>query len=265
MTTSDAEAVLLRRDGAVTELVLNRPDHLNAIDDEVAEGLLRGLELVGGDASCRCLVITGSGRGFCSGQALGSSDSSDALPQDVGDLVRRRYVPLVTRIRELSLPVVAAVNGVAAGAGFSLALAADLRVASEAAWFSCGFSGIGLVPDSGASFFLPRFFGLAKAMELALTARRVGAVEAATLGLVSYVYPAKTFSQDYSTLAHELAQGPTRAFALTKEALSRSTANSLPQQLELEAMLQQEASETDDFREGVAAFREKRAPRFLGH
>ncbi|MFZ0995057.1 MAG: enoyl-CoA hydratase-related protein [Candidatus Dormiibacterota bacterium] len=264
MVTNDADAVLLRRDGSVTELVLNRPHHLNAIDDEVADGLLRGLDLVGEDANCRCLVITGSGRGFCSGQALGSSDNGDEFPQEVGALVRRRYVPLVTKIRGLSLPVVAAVNGVAAGAGFSLALAADLRVASEAAWFSCGFAGIGLIPDSGASFFLPRFFGLAKALELALTARRVDAVEAARLGLVSHVYPADTFSHNYSALAHDLAQGPTRAFALTKMALSQATTNSLSQQLELEAMLQQEASETDDFHEGLSAFRDRRAPQFVG-
>ena len=205
-------------------------------------------------------MITGSGRGFCSGQALGSSVSADALAQEVGALVRRRYVPIITKIRGLPLPVVAAVNGAAAGAGFSLALAADLRVASEAAWFSCAFSGIGLVPDSGASFFLPRYVGLAKAIEMALTGRRVGAAEAATLGLVTYVYPAETFSQDYSTLAHHLAQGPTRAFALTKRALSEATDNSLSQQLELEAVLQQEAAETDDFHEGLSAFRNKRAP-----
>ncbi|MFZ0167804.1 MAG: enoyl-CoA hydratase-related protein [Candidatus Dormiibacterota bacterium] len=265
MNTNGAKAVLLRRDGPVSELVLNRPDHLNAIDDELADGLLGGLDLVGGDASCRCLVITGSGRGFCSGQALGGSVSADAFAQEVGALVRRRYVPIITKIRELPLPVVAAVNGAAAGAGFSLALAADLRVASEAAWFSCAFSGIGLVPDSGASFFLPRYVGLAKAIEMALTGRRVGAAEAATLGLVTQVYPAETFSQDYSTLAHHLAQGPTRAFALTKRALSEATDNSLSQQLELEAVLQQEAAETDDFHEGLSAFRNKRAPQFVGH
>ncbi|MGA7087113.1 MAG: enoyl-CoA hydratase-related protein [Candidatus Dormiibacterota bacterium] len=265
MSADREEAVLLRRDGPVTELVLNRPDRLNAIDDELADGILRGLDRVGADESCRCLVITGSGRGFCSGQALGGFGSGTALPQEVGALIRHRYIPIVTKIRDLPLPVVAAVNGAAAGAGFSLALAADLRVASEAAWFSCAFAGIGLVPDSGASFFLPRYLGLSKAVELALTAKRLSAVEAATLGLVAHVYPAESFPHDYSALARQFAQGPTRAFALTKMALSQATANSLPQQLELEAVLQQEAAETDDFREGLSAFREKRAPQFVGH
>lgn len=265
MDVDQADAVLLRRAGPVAELVLNRPSHLNAIDEELAAGLRRGLDQVGNDPSCRCLVITGSGRGFCSGQALAATGSGDILPRDVGGLVRERYIPLVTKIRQLPLPVLAAVNGVAAGAGFSLALAADLRVASDDAWFSCAFSRIGLVPDSGASFFLTRYLGLSKALELALTGERIGAAEAVSLGLVAHVYPARTFSHDYGALAQHLAQGPTRAFALTKRAFGHALENSMAQQLELEAQLQHEASETDDFREGVSAFREKREPHFVGH
>jgi len=264
MDGEGSEAVLLRRSGAVVELVLNRPEHLNAIDEEVASGLRDGLELVGNDPDCRCLVLTGSGRGFCSGQAL-AAIGGQGLPQDVAQLVRDRYIPLVTQIRGLPLPVIAAVNGVAAGAGLSLALAADLRVASDAAWFSCGFSRIGLVPDAGASFFLPRYVGLAKALELALTGRRMEAVEAASLGLVAHVYPAQTFARDYAELAQGFAAGPTRAFALTKKAFGQAMEVSLAEQLELEARLQQEASETEDFREGVSSFREKRPPRFAGH
>jgi 2-(1,2-epoxy-1,2-dihydrophenyl)acetyl-CoA isomerase len=263
---ADAEdAVLLKRTGPVVELVLNRPDRLNAIDNELAVGLQRGLDMVGEDPTCRCLVITGAGRGFCSGQALSGGETGLAADWDVSRLVRDRYIPIVTKVRDIPVPVVAAVNGVAAGAGLSLALAADMRVASDAAWFSCAFSGIGLTPDAGASFFLPRYLGLSKALELALTGERFGAVEAASLGLVAHVYPAATFAHDYAALAQRLAHGPTRAFALTKRAFAHTLASSLAEQLELEAKLQGKAAETADFREGLDAFREKRQPRFVGH
>jgi 2-(1,2-epoxy-1,2-dihydrophenyl)acetyl-CoA isomerase len=265
LNVDSAEPVLLHSNGSVVELVLNRPSSLNAINDELAAGLQRQLDLVGRDRGCRCLVITGRGRGFCSGQALDDAGSGADLPTDVGGLVRERYIPLVTQIRGLPIPVLAAVNGVAAGAGFSLALAADLRVASDTAWFSCAFARIGLVPDSGATFFLARYLGLSKALQVALTGERIGAAEAASLGLVAHVYSADTFAHDYAVLAQHLAEGPTRAFALTKRAFNQTLDNPLAQQLELEAQLQQEASETDDFREGVASFREKRQPRFVGH
>jgi len=259
------EAVLLRRDGAVTELILNRPEQLNAIDEQVAAQLRDGLVTVGRSRECRCLVITGSGRGFCSGQALPKAEVSAELPQDVAGLVRERYNPLVTLIRQLPIPVLAAVNGVAAGAGFALALAADLRVASQDAWFSCGFAKIGLVPDTGASFFLPRYLGLPRAIQLALTGERITAEAAAELGLVAKVFPASTFAGDYLEFAQELAAGPTRAYALTKQAFRQALESTLEDQLELEATLQQEAAETGDFQEGLRAFREKRPPRFSGH
>jgi 2-(1,2-epoxy-1,2-dihydrophenyl)acetyl-CoA isomerase len=259
------EAVLLRRDGAVTELILNRPERLNAIDDEVAAQLLAGLASVKGDPECRCLVITGNGRGFCSGQALPSAGDAGALPGDIAGLVRERYNQVVLLMRDLPIPVLAAVNGVAAGAGFALALAADLRVASEDAWFSCGFARIGLVPDTGSSFFLPRYLGLPRAIQLALTGERVGALAAAELGLVMRVFPTSAFTDEYRAFARELAAGPTRAYALTKRAFSQALTSTLDAQLELEAKLQQEASETADFQKGLLAFRKKRPPRFTGH
>lgn len=262
MAATAARAVLVRRDGGVTQLVLNRPSSLNAFDEKVATALLRELEVAAEDPACRCLAITGAGRGFCAGQSL--AGGGNRLPADIKDLVRSRYIPIITRIRELPIPVVAEVNGVAAGAGFALALAADVRLASESAWFSSGFSKIGLVPDSGASFFLARYLGLPRAFEIAATSRRMSPSEALDLGLVAHVYPASTFREHCRDFAQMLAAGPTRALGLTKKALNLSLSQTLDTQLELEADLQQQASETADFREGVAAFIEKREPEFHG-
>jgi len=263
MGQSSPAPVLVRREGSVIELVLNRPERLNAIDEEVAAGLRDRLGVVAEDPNCRCLVITGTGRGFCSGQALPSTEGG-GLPGNAGDLVRERYTPLVTTLRHLPIPVLAAVNGIAAGAGFALALAADLRVAADDAWFTCGFAAVGLVPDTGASYFLPRSVGLSMAVQLAFTGERLSALAAAELGLVARVFPAASFHDDYLAFARELASGPTRAFALTKQAFRDGWESSLDAQLETEARLQQQASETADFREGLLAFREKRPPRFTG-
>jgi 2-(1,2-epoxy-1,2-dihydrophenyl)acetyl-CoA isomerase len=171
---------------------------------------------------------------------------------------------LIEAIRALAIPVLAAVNGVAAGAGFSLALAADLRVAADTAWFSCAFGKVGLVPDSGASFFLPKYLGLAKAVELAFTGDPLTATDASHLGLVARVSPAASFARDWLEFAQQLADGPTRAFALTKRALNQAADATLNEQLALEAELQGEAAGTTDFLEGLTAFREKRPARFVG-
>lgn len=264
MNENTSDAVLLHRVGAITQLTLNRPASLNAIDAEMAMALLAALERVASDPSCRCLTITGEGRGFCSGQALPGSGSAETLPADIAGVVRTRYVPIITLIRSLPLPVIAEVNGVAAGAGFALALAADLRVAAETAWFSCAFSSIGLLPDSGASFFLSRYLGLPRAFDLASTGRRLSAQEALGIGLVSHVFATDHFTDECRAFATRLAAGPTRALALTKRALDLAVSHSLAEQLEVEAELQQEASETDDFREGIRAFHERREPRFQG-
>jgi 2-(1,2-epoxy-1,2-dihydrophenyl)acetyl-CoA isomerase len=256
--------VQLHQRGAITELILNRPASLNSINRQMADELQRLLEDVRADQSCRCLVITGAGRGFCSGQSLDGGAASDVLPTDIAGLVRSAYIPIIERIRALPIPVVAAVNGVAAGAGFSLALAADLRVASDRAWFSCGFCRIGLVPDSGATWLLPRTIGQGRAIELALTGRRVDADEALAWGMVNRVFPAAAFENSYLEYALELAAGPTRALDLTKQAFTAGFDNTLERQLSLEAELQQLAAETSDFTEGMRAFQEKRSPSFSG-
>lgn len=264
MSQDPRSAVLVRRHRGVVELVLNRPEQLNAIDDQVAQGLQDALKAVRADAACRCLVLTGAGRGFCAGQALPRAERGEDLA-DIGGLVRDRYNPLVRALCSLPLPVLAAVNGPAVGAGLGLALAADLRVASQEAWFSCGFSKIGLGLDTGTSFFLPRQLGLSRALQMVLTEERLSATAAADLGLVVSVHPPDEFIGAYRHLATTLAEGPTRALGLAKLALRRSAESGLEAQLDWEATYQEEASETGDFREGVLAFREKRLPHFSGH
>jgi 2-(1,2-epoxy-1,2-dihydrophenyl)acetyl-CoA isomerase len=258
------EKVVLVRDGAVTRLVLNRPANLNAIDQEMAAGIQARLDDVQKDAECRCLVITGAGQAFCSGQQLPTDGADDQLPADLATLIRTRYIPIVTKIRELSIPVIAAVNGPAVGAGFSLALAADLRIAADDAWFGCLFSNVGLIPDAGASYFLSRYLGYPLAVQISLTGRRISAVDARGMHLVSEVFSSTDFVAETDRFARRLASGPTIAFALTKHALSLALVNPLEQQLELEADLQQQASETKDFGEGVLAFQQKRNAKFQG-
>ncbi len=259
---TSAQPLLIERRGPVTTLVLNRPAKLNAIDRDLAMALVDAVEGVAGDGSCRCLVLTGAGRAFCSGQELGSVD--DPLPSDIEGLIRERYTPLVLALQNLPIPVVAAVNGLAAGAGLSLALAADIRVASTSAWFSCAFAQIGLVPDSGATYFLSRYLGLGWALHYAFSGERIDAGRALELGLVTRTIPPEDFSSEIVEFTQELAAGATRALGLTKRALYSGTTSSLEEQLELEAKLQQAASETEDFQEGLASFREKRRPQFRG-
>jgi len=256
--------VLVNSIGAVTVLTLNHPSSLNALDEIMVKELQSVLVEVADDRECRCLVITGAGRAFCSGQALPGSDRDKQLPWDVEGLIRDRYVPIVTGFRKLMVPVLAAVNGVAIGAGLSLALAADIRVASEAAWFGCGFANLGLIPDAGASYFLPRFLGLPRSLQFALSGERMNAETAHQLGMVATVYPEGTFRVDYLRFAQELASGPTLAFGRTKEALQVSLESTLEGQLAREGTLQQASSLTDDFREGLLAFKERRHPTFRG-
>ncbi|MER3456502.1 MAG: 2-(1,2-epoxy-1,2-dihydrophenyl)acetyl-CoA isomerase [candidate division GAL15 bacterium] len=247
-------------DGVLT-LTLNRPEVLNAVNDRMAEELLDALRRAARQAEVRSVILTGAGRAFCSGQDLRErAGNSFSYAQHI----RTRYVPVIVQLQSLEKPVVAAVNGVAAGAGASLALACDLRVASEEASFLQAFTRIGLLPDSGATYFLPRLVGLGKAFELCYLAEPVGAREALRLGLVNWVVPGPQLMDKAREVASRLASGPTRAYGFTKRALLHNLTADLASALDYEAMLQEAAGRTEDHREGVQAFLEKRPPRYLG-
>jgi 2-(1,2-epoxy-1,2-dihydrophenyl)acetyl-CoA isomerase len=248
------------RDGAVLTVTLNRPDVLNAFNADLHRALAAALQEARAD-DVRAVVITGAGRGFCVGQDL--TEFREA-PGDIGERLRGNYHPNILALRALDKPVIAAVNGPAAGAGLSFACACDLRIASDAASFVPAFINIGLVPDSGGTYFVRRLLGTARAFEWLASGRRLTAAEAHAWGLVSEVVEADGLAARAAELAAELAALPTRGIAMTKRLLDHAEHTTLEQQLELEAQLQSVATRTEDFREGVAAFLEKREPRFEG-
>jgi 2-(1,2-epoxy-1,2-dihydrophenyl)acetyl-CoA isomerase len=254
------EGLRVEVDGPVATLTLDRPDSLNALTVPVKVALRDALESLAADRSVRAVILTGAGRAFCAGQDLAEREQADAAPLEVD--VRERYNPIIRALRSMGQPVIAAVNGVAAGAGASLAFACDLRIAAEDARFVLAFGRIGLVPDSGATWFLPRLVGLAKAAELALVGDSVDAAEALHIGLVSKVVPGDALMSEARALAGGLAQGSPLALSLTKGALQRSMTIDLDEALEGEAKLQGIAGASVDHAEGLAAFREKRPARF---
>lgn len=256
-------APLLRRnDGPVAVLTLNRPERYNSMNRELALALQEAFDACAADESVRCVVLTGAGKGFCAGQDL--AEASDVENIDFEKLVDEHYNALIRRMRRLEKPVVAAVNGVAAGAGANIALAADIVLAAESASFVQAFSKISLIPDSGGTFFLPRLVGLQRALALAMTADKVSAADAQAMGMVYKTYPDAEFEGAWTELARRLAAMPTKALGLTKRLMNESYANNLDAQLELEKELQVEAGRSADFAEGVNAFLQKRAPQFSG-
>jgi 2-(1,2-epoxy-1,2-dihydrophenyl)acetyl-CoA isomerase len=254
------EVELTRSDGVLT-ITLNRPDVLNALNKAVHDGLYAGLEQAAADPAIRAVVITGAGRGFCVGQDLQEFSSG---ARDVAGNLRQNYHRNVLAIRALQKPVIAAVNGPAAGAGLSLALACDVRIAADAASLVPAFISIGLVPDSGGTWLARRLLGTARAFEWLSTGRRLGAEEARSWGLVSEVVPAAELAERAQEVAQLFAAMPTRAVWETKRLLDAAETTTFDEQLELEARAQAELTQTRDFREGVAAFLEKRPPEFTG-
>lgn len=248
------------REGATLTITLNRPDVLNAFNGAMHRALAAALEDAGAP-DVRAVVITGAGRGFCVGQDL--AEFRDAAG-DIRERLRSTYHPNIRAIRALEKPVLAAVNGPAAGAGLSLACACDLRIAADNASFVPAFINIGLVPDSGGSLFVTRLLGEARAFEWMTSGRKLGAAEAHAFGLVTEVVESERLASRAAEIAAGLAAMPTRGIGLTKRLFDHAAGDMLEEQLELEAELQAAATETEDFREGVAAFLEKRAPRFSG-
>ena len=247
---------------AVATITLDRPESLNALTIPMKVALREALGSIAEDRSVRAVVLTGSGRAFCAGQDLGEREAPDAPPLDVE--LRERYNPIIRAIRSMGQPVIAAVNGVAAGAGASIAFACDLRIASTEARFVLAFGRIGLVPDSGATWLLPRLVGAARAAEIALLGDAIGADDALRFGLVNRVVPADALATESRAMAERLAAGAPLATALTKQALDRSWGIDLDEALDGEAKLQGIVGATRDHAEGLAAFREKRPPRFTG-
>ena len=251
---------------AICTITMNRPEVYNALNDKLTYELQDAFKRAGRDAAVRVVILTGAGKAFCSGQDLGDLKEKyvPGYVPHLGDDLRKRYNPIVKRIREMEKPVIAAVNGVAAGAGLSFALACDIRIASEAASFIEVFINVGLIPDSGSTFMLPRLVGLAKAMELCLTGDKVSAAEAHRVGLVNTVVPADSLREETHKVAGRLAGLPARGITLTKRLLNESFDNDLLGQLEAEAFAQETAGMTEDHFEGVVAFVEKRKPTFKG-
>jgi 2-(1,2-epoxy-1,2-dihydrophenyl)acetyl-CoA isomerase len=245
----------------VQTITLNQPDKLNALSSAMMTELLQVVRAAERDDGVQALVLTGAGRGFSAGADLSQSDSDRTL-HDVGDALRSRYLPVITRLHAMDKPVLAAINGVAAGAGLSLALACDLRYAAESARLVVAFVRIGLVPDAGMLYFLPRLVGPAKTLELAWTGDPLSAAEAYEIGMLNRVLPDDQLLGETQALAARLARGPHKALSLIKRAVSQSHELPLERVLELEAQYQTIAAKDPNFAEGVAAFREKRPPKF---
>ena len=259
------ENILFRVDGGIARLTLNRPDRLNSFTDAMHAEVRDALARVSKDSAVRVLLLTGAGRGFCAGQDLADrSVAPGDEPIDLGALIERNYRPLVLGLRSLALPVVCAVNGVAAGAGANIALACDIVVAAKSASFIQAFGKIGLIPDSGGTYFLPRLVGPARAMGLAFFADKLSAEQAADWGLIWQCVEDTELMPTVEKMVQHFANAPTRGLAATKQAIYAGVDATLEAQLDLERDLQRALGHSADYREGVTAFMAKRAPRFSG-
>lgn len=256
-------SVLVARRGGWTKITLNRPDRLNAFNDEMHQSLSEALTDAANDEECRALLLTGAGKGFCAGQDLSDRLQNGGVP-DLGATIETFYNPLIRRLRALPKPIVCAVNGVAAGAGVNIALACDIVLAAKSAKFIQSFAKIGLIPDSGGTYFLPRLIGDARARALSLLATPISAEQAEAWGLIWKAHEDSELAAEAETLVTNLSIQPTRGMALIKKALNASAHNSLSVQLDLERDAQREAGRTPDYAEGVRAFMEKRPPIFTG-
>ena len=255
--------ILFEIKNQVATLTLNRPEKYHSFIREMALDLQEKLEICKNDNNIRAIVITGTGKAFCAGQDLG--EATDPKGPDLQKIVNEHYNPIIRQIRNIEKPIIAAVNGVAAGAGASIALCCDIVIAKESAVFVQAFSKIGLVPDSGATFFLPRLIGFQKASALMMNADPITATEAERLGMIYKVVEESKFEDEIKSFSEKLAKMPTKGIGLTKKLLNQSMSNSLEKQLDEEEVAQTIAGKTNDYKEGVSAFLEKRKPNFKGN
>ena len=254
--------IQFKKIGEVGKIILSRPDKYNSFVREMALELQKKLDECRSDETIRCILITGAGKAFCAGQDL--KEAIDPEGPEIEEIVRKHYNPIIQKIREIEKPVIAAVNGVAAGAGANVALSCDIVVAAKSASFIQAFSKIGLIPDSGGTYFLPRLIGLQKATAVMMTGETVSAEKAETLGMIYAVYEDSKFKTSSMQLANTIAAMPTRGLGYTKKLLSHTFNNSLEDQLNLEAETQALSANSEDHKEGIKAFLEKRTPQFSG-
>ena len=258
------KSIELKIENQIAFISLNRPDVFNSFNREMAFLMQDTLDICGNDNNVRAIVITGNGKAFCAGQDIGEITNPELNP-GFRKILDDHYNPIIKKIRNIEKPIIAAVNGVAAGAGANIALACDIILASENASFIQAFSKIGLIPDSAGTFFLPRLIGIQKATALMMLGDKVSAQEALDLGMIFKCFPVENFDDEVLKMAVTLANMPTKALGLIKKLMNQSVINNLEQQLQLESDLQIEASSTNDYNEGVTAFVEKRKPVFKGN